>query len=102
MKRLIYWAVLLLTAFSCSQTSSGDSGDPSQTDPDPQPAVYPKAMVVSARVDGNRVPASGSVRSADARRLHLVRKAEIAGFSATDINTMHPVSPNAFLTNSMH
>ena len=61
MKRLIYWAVLLLTAFSCSQTSSGDSGDPSQTDPDPQPAVYPKAMVVSARVDGNRVPASGSV-----------------------------------------
>ena len=61
MKRLIYWAVLLLTAFSCSQTSSGDSGDPSQTDPDPQPAVYPKAMVVSARVDGNRVPANGSV-----------------------------------------
>ena len=55
MKRLFYLAALLLAVIGCSQPSSADPSDPSQTDPQEEPAVFPKAMVVSAGIDGKRV-----------------------------------------------
>lgn len=56
---MIHWVAALAATFSCSQGDLG--GSSSQTDPDPVTPVYPKAMVVSASVDGQRVGASGSV-----------------------------------------
>lgn len=60
MKRILYLAALSLAVLGCSPSSSADSSD-SQTDPQEEPVVYPKAMVVSARVDGKRVSGGGSV-----------------------------------------
>ena len=60
MKRILYLAALSLAVLGCSPSSSADSSDP-QTDPQEEPVVYPKAMVVSARVDGKRVSGGGSV-----------------------------------------
>ena len=60
MKRILYLAALSLAVLGCSPSTSADSSDP-QTDPQEEPVVYPKAMVVSARVDGKRVSGGGSV-----------------------------------------
>lgn len=57
MKQLFYWAAFLLAALSCNPSQPSDPG---QTDPIEEPVVYPKAMVVSGRVDGQRVPTGGS------------------------------------------
>ena len=61
MKRIFYLAALSLAVLGCSPSSSADPSDPIQTDPQEEPAVFPKAMVVSARVDGKRVSGGGSV-----------------------------------------
>ena len=61
MKRIFYLAALSLAVLGCSPSSSADPSDPTQTDPQEEPAVFPKAMVVSARVDGKRVSGGGSV-----------------------------------------
>ena len=61
MKRIFYLAALSLAVLGCSPSSSADPSDPTQTDPQEEPAAKPKAMVVSARVDGKRVSGGGSV-----------------------------------------
>lgn len=61
MKHVISWAVCLLAAITCSQTPVTPVPDGSEVNPPEEPAVFPKAMVVSASVDGIRVPLSGSV-----------------------------------------
>ena len=61
MKRILYLAALSLAVLGCSPSSSADPSDPTQTDPQEEPAAKPKAMVVSARVDGKRVSGGGSV-----------------------------------------
>lgn len=61
MKAIAYWAAALLAVLSCSQPPSGEPADPSKTDPTVEPVVYPKAMAVSARVDGRRVSNGGSL-----------------------------------------
>ena len=62
MKRIIVLAALLLAAFSCGKTPVEDTGqDPSEG------SVLPKALVVSAKVDGIAVPASGKVGGASLR-----------------------------------
>lgn len=61
MKRVVYWAALWLAALSCSQTPSGEPDNTSQTGTDTEPKVYPKAMVVAARVDGQRVSGGGTI-----------------------------------------
>ena len=61
MKRIFYLAALSLAVLGCSPSSSADPSDPTQTDPQEEPAVFPTAMVVSARVDGKRVSGGGSV-----------------------------------------
>ena len=58
MKRRLLLAAVL-AAFSCTQVPV-DSGQDPPVGPDPDP-VLPKALVVSARVDGKAVPASGKM-----------------------------------------
>lgn len=52
-------AALLLVAFSCQGTQPQP-----QPEPDPDPVVLPKALVVSAAVDGQTIPLSGTLGNA--------------------------------------
>ena len=59
MKRLVYMAALLLAAFSC-KPASGEPAPPDDNSGN-EGKVFPKAMVVAARVDGRKVPSGGSL-----------------------------------------
>lgn len=57
MSRLVLLAATWLAAFSCQTVTPQPQPDPEQKQ-DPEPVVLPKAMVVSAAVDGSTVPLS--------------------------------------------
>lgn len=58
MKSIGLLAAVYLAAFSCQAVTPDPQPEP-QPEPEPQPVVLPKAMVVSAAVDGQTVPLSG-------------------------------------------
>ena len=61
MKRLRYWAVGLLAALTCCQTPETDKPEEEQ---DPTPVDLPKALVITAKVDGVTVPSTGTLGGA--------------------------------------
>ena len=54
---MFYWAAVLAALVSCNEVPQPQPG----TEPEDEPVVLPKAMVVSAAVDGKKVPVSGSL-----------------------------------------
>ena len=64
MKVKLLCAVLLAAAISCEKLPEPEpepGHEQEQTDPEPVHVDLPRAMVVSASVDGRRIPASGSL-----------------------------------------